>query len=105
MQDQIGRAYAVLKYAHIITSKEALNFLSMIRLGCDLGFVPDEERETINVLLTEIQPAHLQISAKRKLTAEERDILRADIIRTSLNRLTPPDFGTIITDREHEDDE
>jgi protein arginine kinase len=77
----------------------------MIRLGCDLGFVPDEERETINVLLTEIQPAHLQISAKRKLTAEERDILRADIIRTSLNRLTPPDFGTIITDREHEDDE
>ncbi len=105
MQDQIGRAYAVLKYAHIITSKEALNFLSMIRLGCDLGFVPDEERETINVLLTEIQPAHLQISAKRKLTAEERDILRADIIRTSLNRLTPPDFGAIITERENEDDE
>tara|TARA_R110000850_G_scaffold202967_9_gene329084 strand:+ start:1432 stop:2343 length:912 start_codon:yes stop_codon:yes gene_type:complete len=105
MQDQVGRAYAVLKYAHIITSKEALNHLSMIRLGCDLGFVPEEERETINVLLTEIQPAHLQISAKRKLTPEERDILRADIIRTSLNRLTPPDFSTILTDRETEDDE
>ncbi len=105
MQDQIGRAYAVLKYAHIITSKEALNHLSMIRLGCDLGFVSEDERETINVLLTEIQPAHLQISAKRKLTPEERDILRADIIRTSLNRLTPPDFSTILTDRENEDDE
>jgi len=103
MQDQIGRAYAVLKYAHIITSKEALNHLSMIRLGCDLGFVSEDEREAINVLLTEIQPAHLQISAKRKLTPEERDILRADIIRNRLNRLTPPDFSTIVNERD--DDE
>lgn len=105
MQDQIGRAYAVLKFAHIITSKEALNHLSMIRLGCDLGFVPEEERETINVLLTEIQPAHLQISAKRKLTPEERDILRADIIRNSLNGLTAPDFSSILTERDNDQDE
>ena len=104
MQDQIGRAYAVLKFAHIISSKEALNHLSMIRLGCDLGFVPEEERESINVLLTEIQPAHLQISAKCKLSPEERDILRADIIRTSLNGLTPPDFSSILTERDKDDE-
>jgi protein arginine kinase len=104
MQDQIGRAYAVLKYAHIISSKEALNHLSMIRLGCDLGFIPEEEREAITVLLTEIQPAHLQISAKCKLSPEERDILRADIIRKSLNGLTPPDFGSILTDRDNDDE-
>lgn len=103
MQDQIGRAYAVLKYAHIITSKEALNHLSMIRLGCDLGFVAEDEREAINVLLTEIQPAHLQISAKRKLSPEERDILRAEIIRDRLNGLTPPEFGDILNERD--DDE
>ena len=104
MQDQIGRAYAVLKFAHIISSKEALNHLSMIRLGCDLGFIPEEEREAITVLLTEIQPAHLQISAKRKLSPEERDILRADIIRSSLNGLTPPDFTTILTERDNDDE-
>jgi protein arginine kinase len=104
MQDQIGRAFAVLKYAHIISSKEALNHLSMIRLGCDLGFIPEEERECITVLLTEIQPAHLQISAKCKLSPEERDILRADIIRTSLIGLTPPDFGSILTDRDNDDE-
>jgi protein arginine kinase len=103
MQDQIGRAYAVLKHAHIISSKEALNHLSMIRLGCDLGFFSEDERESINVLLTEIQPAHLQISAKRKLSPEERDILRADSIRNRLNGLTPPDFSTILTERD--DDE
>lgn len=104
IQDHIGRAYAILKYAHIIPSKEALNHLSMIRLGCDLGFVPEEERETINVLLTEIQPAHLQISAKRKLSPEERDILRADIIRSSLNGLTAPDFSTILPERDIDDE-
>lgn len=98
MQDSIGRAFAILKFAHIIPSKEALNCLSMIRLGCDLGFFGDGDRETINILLTEIQPAHLQISAKRKLSPEERDTLRADIIRTKLKGLTPPDFGSILPD-------
>ncbi len=105
IQDQCGRAYAVLKHAHIISSKEALNHLSMIRLGCDLGFFPEEERESINLLLTEIQPAHLQISAKRKLTPEERDILRADIIRTNLKGLTEPEFSSIITERDTDEDE
>ncbi|MEM7700148.1 MAG: protein arginine kinase [Verrucomicrobiota bacterium] len=104
MQDQIGRAFAVLRHAHIITSKEALNHLSMIRLGCDLGFFSDEERESINVLLTDIQPAHLQISAKRKLTPEERDILRADIVRDRLKGLTAPDFSSIVNERDTDDE-
>jgi len=98
IQDSIGRAYAVLKFAHIIPSKEALNCLSMIRLGCDLGFFGENDQEAINILLTEIQPAHLQITAKRKLSPEERDTLRADIIRTKLKGLTPPNFGSIIPD-------
>ena len=103
LQDQIGRAYALLRYAHIIPSKEALNLLSMVRLGCDLGAFNPEERESINVLLTEIQPAHLQISAKRKLSAEERDVLRADIIRSTLKGLTEPDFSDIFTPNDQDD--
>ena len=63
--------------------------------------VKEDDRETINILLTEIQPAHLQISAKRKLTPEERDSLRAEIIRSKLKGLTPPDFGSIITDSDN----
>lgn len=106
VQDQIGRAYAVLKFARIISSKEALNFLSMIRLGVDMGFFQESDRETINILLTEIQPAHLQISAKCKLTPEERDTLRAEIIRSTLKGLSPPNFGSILTDTDnHNDDE
>jgi protein arginine kinase len=104
VQDQIGRAYANLRYAHIIPSKEALNLLSLIRLGSDLGIFGDEDREAINVLLTEIQPAHLQIEAKRKLDAEERDVLRAEIIRRNLKGLTTPEFGDILSNRDTDDE-
>lgn len=104
LQDQIGRAYAVLRHAHIIPSKEALNLLSLIRLGSDLGVFGEEDREVINVLLTEIQPAHLQIEAKRKLDAEERDVLRAEIIRRNLKGLTEPKFGDILSNRDTDDE-
>lgn len=104
LQDQIGRAYAILRHAHIIPSKEALNLLSLIRLGSDLGVFGEDDREVINVLLTEIQPAHLQIEAKRKLDAEERDVLRAEIIRRNLKGLTEPDFGDILSNRDTDDE-
>ncbi|MCB1234613.1 MAG: protein arginine kinase [Verrucomicrobiae bacterium] len=104
LQDQIGRAFAILRYSHIIPSKEALNLLSLIRLGIDLEIFDSDEREVVNVLLTEIQPAHLQIEAKRKLNAEERDVLRADIIRRNLIRLTEPDFSGILENRENDDE-
>ena len=104
IQDQIGRAYAVLKYSYVIPSKEALNLLSMIRLGCDLGVFDPDEREVINVLLTEIQPAHLQIEAKRKLNAEERDVLRSKIIRRTLKGLSESKFGDIVEQRDPDDE-
>ena len=100
--DQIGRAYGILSHAHSISSKEGLNLLSLIRLGSDLGVFGQEDRELINMLLTEIQPAHLQIEAKRKLDAEERDILRADIVRRNLRGLSEPDFGDLLSGREPE---
>lgn len=93
LRDQIGRAYAVLRYAHIMPSKEALNLLSMVRLGIDLGFFPREEQKLIDVLLMEIQPAHLQTEARRKLGAEERDMMRAEILRRKLKTLPAPVIG------------
>ena len=92
--DQVGRAYAVLRHAHIIASKEALNLLSMLRLGADLGYFPDGTRSVIDVLFTEIQPAHLQITSGRKLDPDQRDAMRAEILRTRLQSLPAPDIVT-----------
>jgi protein arginine kinase len=82
--DQIGRSYGVLCHAHTIASKEALNLLSLLLLGVDLGLFPAATRGIVDELFINSQPAHLQKAAGRKLTAEERDCLRADLIRERL---------------------
>lgn len=90
--DKIGRAYGVLRYAHIIDSKEALNHLSLLRLGGAIGFFPAETVMLCDSLLMDIQPAHLQLHSGRKLSAEERDSIRAEIVRTRLLSLQSPDI-------------
>jgi protein arginine kinase len=90
LKDQVGRAYATLRYAHILNSKEALNFLSLVRLGADLDMIPGCDRGILDLLLLEIQPAHLQLRAQRELTPEERDEMRAEITRHRLQQLTGP---------------
>ncbi len=91
--DQIGRAYGVLTYAHAMASKEALNLLSIIKLGVDLDAFPEDRRLPIDELFIDIQPAHLQKSSQQKLNAEERDHLRAQIIRERLKLFPKPDIS------------
>ncbi len=88
--DQVGRAYGVLSHAHAISSKEALNLLSLLRLGVDLDLLPAENRATVDELFMVAQPAHVQRTAERKLTAEERDSYRADLIRDRLKAVARP---------------
>src|SRR5712671_4484441 len=96
--DQIGRAYGVLTYAHAMSSKEALNLLSIIKLGIDLNVFPEEKRLPIDELFMDTQPAHLQNSSQQKLNAEERDHLRAQIIRARLKVLPKPDISKLAKD-------
>ncbi len=91
VSDKIGRAYGILRHAHIIDSKEALNLLSLIRLGGSLGFFPASTVILCDSLLMDIQPAHLQLHSGRKLGPEERDAIRAEIVRSRLHSLDSPD--------------
>lgn len=88
--DQVGRAYGALSNAHTMSSKEALNLLSLLRMGVDLNFFPPATRLTVDELFILAQPAHVQKAAERKLTAEERDVFRADLIRQRLRGLPGP---------------
>jgi protein arginine kinase len=90
VQDQVGRSYGILTNAHTISSKEALNLLSLLRLGVDLNLLPAAARVALDELFIISQPAHVQKTAERKLTAEERDLVRADLIRERLQNLPRP---------------
>ena len=93
--DQIGRAYGVLTYAHAMTSKEALNLLSIMKLGIDLGAFPEDRRLPVDELFIDTQPAHLQKGSQQKMNAEERDHLRARIIRERLKLFPKPDISKL----------
>lgn len=96
--DQIGRAYGILCHAHSITSKEALNLLSFIKMGVDLGLFPTKCRLQVDELFIETQPAHLQKGVHAaKMGAEERDSLRAALIRAKLKQMPEPEIGKIPT--------
>jgi protein arginine kinase len=65
-----------------------------MKLGIDLGFFPENCRTPVDELFMETQPAHLQKGTQQKLAADERDSLRAEIIRAKLSDFPRPDLGS-----------
>jgi protein arginine kinase len=88
--NHIGRAYGILANAHSISSKETMNLLSLMRLGVDMGVFPGVDRSLVDELFILTQPAHLQKQHSEKLSAEERDLLRADMVRERLKSVSRP---------------
>ena len=84
LEDKIYRSFGILKNAHIISSQETVELLSMVRIGIDVGMVKDVDRKAINELFIMIQPAHLQKIEGKKLSSNERDSRRATLIREKL---------------------
>jgi protein arginine kinase len=83
LEDQVFRSYGMLQNSRLISSKEAIELLSNLRLGADLGVI-DIDLKQINELLLYIQPAHLQKFEGKVLNSKERDIKRAKIIRDKI---------------------
>lgn len=84
LEDRVNRSFGILKNAYIISSQETVELLSMLRLGSDLGMIKNVDRSSINHLFISTQPAHLQKLEKKKFSAQERDVKRAEIIRNKL---------------------
>ncbi len=82
--DRVQRAIGILGHARLITSEEALDLLSDLRLGVELGIAPGFSAAQINSLMIQIEPGTLQKSAGRPLEAPERDARRADILRGAI---------------------
>src|SRR3954468_13637980 len=95
--NHIGRAYGILANAHSISSKETMNLLSLMRLGVDMGLFPGTEKALVDELFIITQPAHLQKRYSEKLSAEERDLLRADMLRERLRVVSRPNTTNIGT--------
>ncbi|MEW5784443.1 MAG: protein arginine kinase [Bacillota bacterium] len=84
--DRSWRALGLLKFAQMMSSQEAMQLLSDVRLGFDLGLVKGVDRKLLNELLVIIRPACLQLLAGKELSGSERDLERPVQIRKRLNR-------------------
>ncbi len=91
--DKIGRAFGILQNSHLLSSTEAMNLLSLIRLGVDLGVFPDAQRSVIDRLFIESQPGHLQHAQKGEFEPGQRDLLRAVRLRAEFANFVRPDFN------------
>jgi protein arginine kinase len=90
--DKIGRAFGILQNGRLLTSAEAMNLLSLVRLGVDIGVFPEVRRPVVDRLFIEAQPGHIQYSAHGAFESAQRDQLRAQFLRTEFANFGPLDF-------------
>ncbi len=86
LHDRVSRAYGILRTAQTISSEETMHLLSSVRMGVNLGLIPDLEIPAINKLFIHTQPAHLQKLSGTELDSNDRNIERARYLRRYLNK-------------------
>ncbi|MFQ5653232.1 MAG: protein arginine kinase [Planctomycetota bacterium] len=84
LEDKVWRAFGVLSTARIISSKETMESLSLVRLGINLGMLEHLSLGAVNELFLLTQPGHLQKMEGEELDSTERDVTRARFIRSFL---------------------
>lgn len=84
LRDRVGRAAGTLRNAWMLPSKEALDLLSLVRLGLASDLLELDEPHGVENLMVKVRPAHLQRLTGRKLEPDERDRYRAGLVRSGL---------------------
>jgi protein arginine kinase len=84
LDDKIWRAMGQLRNARLMSSNEAMQYLSHVRMGVSMGRLQGLDVGTINELFLRIQPAHLQKMHGHALSGEERSVARANYLRSRL---------------------
>ena len=84
LKDSINRAYGILTNAHMITTKEAMKLLSLLRMGVDINIIEKIPVDILNQLMINIQPATLTLQHSAADDVKSRDIRRAEYIKDML---------------------
>ncbi|MDO3412996.1 protein arginine kinase [Saccharibacillus sp. CPCC 101409] len=84
LYDRVMRSYGILTHAAIMDGKEAAQRLSDVRLGVDLGWIDKLPLTLLNELTILTQPHFLQKTFGATMSASEKDMYRAQLIRDKL---------------------
>lgn len=81
LEDRTYRALGVLSQARVLSSQEAMQLLSEVWLGVDLGLIKELDAQMLKSLVVLIRPAHLQKISGKDMDTDERDVYRAHLVR------------------------
>ena len=87
VKDGCRRAFGILTYCETISFGEFLKYMSDVKLGAALGFIPIESFSGLDDLIEALRPANISLLSDERLSAAERDILRAEKCREGLKAL------------------
>lgn len=93
--DKIGRAYGILQNGHLLSSSEAMNLLSLIRLAVDFNLLPESVRNLVDRFFIEAQPGHIQYAAQGLVESKQRDVQRAVILRGEFQKVPALNFDNV----------
>lgn len=88
LADKVCKAYGILKFSVLLSSREAFEHISMLRLGATLGLVDQNTLPRLNELTLNIQPAHLHQTSIN--SSSERDQIRAAAVRRFMEDFPEP---------------
>lgn len=81
IENEVYRAYGILKNARIIDTQEAMKLLSVVKMGIEMGILEGMNNKYIEYLMTKIQANNMQMMLNEGFTKKERDFKRAEILR------------------------
>ena len=81
IENEVYRAYGVLKNARIIDTQEAMKLLSTIKMGIEMGIFEGMDSKNIDKLMIKIQANNIQMMLDKGFTKNERNFKRAEILR------------------------
>jgi len=87
MKDKVSRAYGILTHSYQIESVEALNALSLLKLGAEAGWISGIGNRELNELTFNCRRAHLLHECTEKISQEEIPHKRAEKIHKALKEV------------------
>lgn len=84
MKDKISRAYGILSHSYQIEAVEALNALSLLKLGIDMGWIEGIDVKLLNQLFFYCRRSHLLTQFQEKIQQEEIIHKRAEYIHSKI---------------------
>lgn len=82
LENEVYRAYGILKNARMIDTYEAMKLLSVVKLGIETEIL--ESQNGIDELITKIQDNNISMLLEDELEQKTREIKRAEILREEL---------------------